>query len=119
LKHRFRGGAACLVVVNQNIDIQDSPSWLVHWWTSIGPPMLSILISDSLLTSTPDPTGEGRNTPEKETAFKHGIDAQTNMTIWHNRETQNNPITWIASWEGFGCSRVAIRQTLNWNKGYT
>jgi hypothetical protein len=26
LKHRFRGGAACLVVVNQNIDIQDSPS---------------------------------------------------------------------------------------------
>jgi hypothetical protein len=42
---------------------------------------LSILISDSLLTSTPDPTGESRNTLEKEIAFKHGIDAQAIMMI--------------------------------------
>jgi hypothetical protein len=41
-----------------------------------------MLISEALLTSTSDPTGEKQKHTGKEKAtFKHGIDAQTNMMI--------------------------------------
>ena len=39
-----------------------------------GSSMLSILITDSFLTSTPDPTGK-KQIPERKDNIQHGIDA--------------------------------------------
>ena len=39
---------------------------------------------DSLLTSTPDPTGK-KETPEKENNIQHGIDALLNQDVWYDQ----------------------------------
>jgi hypothetical protein len=43
--------------------------------------VLLIFIPNSLLTSTPDPTGEKQKHTGKGIAVKHGIDAQAIMMI--------------------------------------
>jgi hypothetical protein len=74
VKHRFRGGAACLVVDNQNINRNSGFFFLTCF---IDGQVLVLRVVDleigSLLASTPDPTGEKQKHTGKE----------NNIQSWH------------------------------------
>ena len=59
-----------------------------------GSSMLSILITDSFLTSTPDPIGK-KQIPERKNNIQHGIDAMRIQEWWHDKikELHLNPKT--------------------------
>ena len=50
-----------------------------------GSSMLSILITDSFLTSTPDPITGKKQVPERKNNIQHGIDAMRIQEWWHDK----------------------------------
>ena len=62
-----------------------------------GSSMLPILITDSFLTSTPDPIGKKQNTgKEEQHSTWHRCNAHTSMMNVNIKELELNPITWRA-----------------------